>query len=151
MYCRKPPKSVLAECFHGKTLRKQIGWITEGPTVIKHKNLYYLIYSANDFRNKDYAVGYATSTSPMGPWKKYAGSPIISREKLKQNGTGHGDLFTDKAGNYKYVMHTHHSATKVSPRSTGIIDVKFAKGDEADVLQADESTFKLLFTGAETK
>jgi len=125
--------------------------VTEGPTVIKHKNLYYLIYSANDFRNKDYAVGYATSTSPMGPWKKYAGSPIISREKLKQNGTGHGDLFTDKAGNYKYVMHTHHSATKVSPRSTGIIDVKFAKGDEADVLQADESTFKLLFTGAETK
>nr|WP_232325337.1 family 43 glycosylhydrolase [Pedobacter panaciterrae] len=127
--------------------------VTEGPTVIKHKNLYYLIYSSNDFRNKDYAVGYATSTSPLGPWKKYAGSPIISREKLKFNGTGHGDLFTDKAGNYKYVMHTHHSPAKVSPRSTGIIDVKFAKenGSEADVLEADESTFKLLFNSNETK
>ncbi len=30
--------------------------VAEGPTVLKHKNLYYLIYSANDFRNKDYAV-----------------------------------------------------------------------------------------------
>jgi len=27
--------------------------VAEGPTVIKHKDLYYLIYSANDFRNPD--------------------------------------------------------------------------------------------------
>ena len=133
---------------------EKTGWpVTEGPTVIKHKNLYYLIYSANDFRNKDYAVGYATSTSPTGPWKKYEGSPIISRQKLKYNGTGHGDLFTDKAGNYKYVMHTHNSDTKVAPRLTGIIDVKFASknGSEADVLEADDSTFKLIFTGTDAK
>lgn len=140
------------ECISGELPwenTEKSGWaVTEGPTVIKHKNLYYLIYSANDFRNKDYAVGYATSNSPLGPWKKYAGSPIISREKLKHNGTGHGDLFKDKSGKYKYVMHIHHSSTKVSPRSTGLIDIKFVKGNngEADVLKADESTFKLLFT-----
>jgi len=145
------------ECINGELPwenTEKTDWpVTEGPTVIKHKNLYYLIYSANDFRNKDYAVGYATSTSPLGPWKKYAGSPIISREKLKFNGTGHGDLFTDKAGNYKYVMHTHHSATTVSPRSTGIIDVKFAKenGSETDVLETDDSSFKLLFSGTDAK
>ncbi|RZM22756.1 MAG: hypothetical protein EOO88_28415, partial [Pedobacter sp.] len=79
--------------------------VTEGPTVIRHKDLYYLIYSANDFRNKDYAVGYATSDSPLGPWKKFEGSPIISREKFHFNGSGHGDLFKDKSGNYQYVLH----------------------------------------------
>jgi hypothetical protein len=122
--------------------------VTEGPTVIKHQSLYYLIYSANDFRSKDYAVGYATAPSPIGPWTKYSGNPIISREKLKYNGTGHGDLFKNKSGNYRYVMHTHHSSSKVSPRSTGLIDVKFIKKDnkEEEVLKADEMSFKLLYS-----
>lgn len=122
--------------------------VTEGPTVIKRNNLYYLIYSANDFRSKDYAVGYATASSPIGPWRKYTGNPIISRERLKYNGTGHGDLFKDKSGNYRYVMHTHHSSSKVSPRSTGLIDVEFIKKDnrEEEVLTADEMSFKLLYS-----
>jgi GH43 family beta-xylosidase len=123
--------------------------VTEGPTVIKHNDLYYMIYSANDFRSKDYAVGYATSKSPMGPWKKYTGNPIISREKLKHNGTGHGDLFKDKSGNYRYVMHTHHSPSKVSPRSTGLIDIAFTKKDQADdVLTTDGASFKLLYAAS---
>ncbi|WP_083257221.1 glycoside hydrolase family 43 protein [Arcticibacter eurypsychrophilus] len=119
--------------------------VTEGPTVLRHKDLYYLIYSANDFRNKDYAVGYATSKSPMGPWKKYSGNPIISRSTIHYNGTGHGDLFKDHSGNYRYVMHTHNSAEKVSPRSTGIINMKFIKnGNNEDVLVADKLSFKHL-------
>ncbi len=89
--------------------------VAEGPTVIKHKNLYYLIYSANDFRNKDYAVGYATSTSPTGPWKKYAGNPIISRQLVGQNGSGHGDVLTDAQGNLLYVLHVHYSDKRSHP------------------------------------
>ncbi|HMI05830.1 MAG TPA: glycoside hydrolase family 43 protein [Pedobacter sp.] len=138
------------ECINGTLAwenTEKTEWpVTEGPTVIKHDGLYYLIYSANDFRSKDYAVGYATARSPVGPWKKYSGGPIISREKLKYNGTGHGDLFKDKSGNYRYVMHTHYSSSKVSPRSTGLIDVKFIKKDkEEEVLTADETSFKLLY------
>jgi xylan 1,4-beta-xylosidase len=41
--------------------------VTEGPTVMKHKHNYYLFYSANDFRNVDYAVGYAVAPTPYGP------------------------------------------------------------------------------------
>jgi GH43 family beta-xylosidase len=122
------------------------GWpVTEGPTVVKHNNLYYLIYSANDFRSKDYAVGYATSNAPTGPWKKYAGNPIISRSKLGMNGSGHGDLFVDKSGKLKYVLHVHNSQDKVSPRATGLIDIKFEKVNGADdILIADSLSFKLL-------
>jgi xylan 1,4-beta-xylosidase len=80
--------------------------VAEGPTVLKHKNIYYLIYSSNDFRNKDYAVGYATSNSPIGPWKKYTGNPIISRQTVGHNGSGHGDVFADKRGLLYYVVHT---------------------------------------------
>ncbi|MHA4894937.1 family 43 glycosylhydrolase [Pedobacter sp. PWIIR3] len=119
--------------------------VTEGPTIIKHKSLYYLIYSANDFRNKDYAVGYATSASPYGPWKKYSGNPIVSRANVGFNGTGHGDLYVDLSGNMQYVMHVHHSDVKVSPRVAGNVGLKFVKkGDEPDVLTADAAGFKLL-------
>lgn len=53
--------------------------VAEGPFVLKHKGLYYLTYSCNHTRCKDYAVGYATSLSPTGPFKKYENNPILKR------------------------------------------------------------------------
>ena len=107
---------------------EKVAWtVTEGPTVIKKDNLYYLIYSANDFRNKDYAVGYATAATPYGPWKK-SYTPFISSQLLKFPGTGHGDIFYDKKGNMYYVFHTHFSETEVSPRKTAMIPVVLKNG-----------------------
>ncbi len=119
--------------------------VAEGPTVLKHNNTYYLIYSSNDFRNKDYAVGYATSSTPTGPWKKYTGNPIISRHTVGQNGAGHGDVFHDKAGKMFYVLHTHRSEERVAPRATAVVALKWRKvKDGEDVLEADEKTFRWL-------
>ncbi|SDZ81915.1 family 43 glycosylhydrolase [Pedobacter hartonius] len=121
--------------------------VTEGPTVVKEGNYYFMIYSANDFRSNDYAVGYAISPSPAGPWTKYEGNPIISKKNLKYNGTGHGDLFKDISGNYQYVMHTHFSNNQVSPRKTGLIHMKFTSRPGAPaILTADSSSFQLLST-----
>ena len=119
--------------------------VTEGPTVFKKGEYYYLMYSANDFRNIDYAVGYATSLTPKGPWTKFEGSPIISRKNLKHNGTGHGDLFKDKNGVYNYVMHTHNSDTQVSPRKTGIVKISMTdKKGKPLVISADSSSFHFI-------
>lgn len=62
-----------------KTLKQCIsaedGWetvrdrVAEGPSILKRNGMYYLIYSANHYQSQDYAVGYATATSPLGPWK----------------------------------------------------------------------------------
>jgi xylan 1,4-beta-xylosidase len=122
------------------------GWpVAEGPTVIKHKNLYYLIYTANDFRNPDYAVGYATSNSPLGPWKKWSGNPILSKKNIGVNGTGHGDLF--RAGkDLWYVFHTHNTAEKVGPRKTALVKVNFVKTKgESDRLQIDPASFGFIY------
>lgn len=119
--------------------------VAEGPTVLLHKKTYYLIYSSNDFRNKDYAVGYATSSSPTGPWKKYTGNPVINRQMVGHNGSGHGDVLYDKAGKMRYVLHTHRSENRVSPRPTAIIDIRFRPGsDGIDILEADAKTFRWL-------
>ena len=96
--------------------------VTEGPTVIKRGDEYVMFYSANDFRNPDYAVGIATASSPFGPWHKRP-APIIHRSNIGRNGTGHGDLFTDKDGNLCYVFHVHNTDEEVSPRRTMIVNL----------------------------
>ena len=81
--------------------------------------------------SKDYAVGYAVARSPMGPWTKYEGNPIIHRSIVGENGSGHGDLFQLWDGQLAYVYHVHHSDTQVSPRLTRIVPLKLtpnAKG-----------------------
>jgi beta-xylosidase len=120
--------------------------VTEGPTVLKHKGFYYLIYSANDFRNPDYAVGYATSKSPLGPWKKYKGNPVLSKKTTGENGTGHGDVVTDgNKGGMFYVFHTHQSNTVVGRRKTALARMAFtADGAGIDKLEVDGAGFRFL-------
>jgi len=98
--------------------------IMEGPTVIRLKDKYYLFYSANHFMNIDYAVGYAVSDSPYGPWIKQKDSPILHRSIVGENGTGHGDIFEGLDGQLYYVYHIHFSHNQVSPRRTRIVPLK---------------------------
>ena len=106
--------------------------VTEGPTVLYHNGYYYIFYSANDFRNVDYAVGYATSTSPIGPWAKSKDSPLISRSLTGLNGTGHGDVFQDKNGHFYYVFHAHNGPQRVGPRKTFLIGFAFTQNKNAE-------------------
>ena len=101
--------------------------IMEGPTVIKLDGKYYLFYSANHFQSPDYAVGYAIADTPLGPWEKNPDNPIIHRSIVKENGSGHGDIFKDDQGNYRYVYHVHNSDSKVSPRRTRIVSLNLDK------------------------
>lgn len=103
--------------------------IMEGPTVIKLDGTYYLFYSANHFMSRDYAVGYATAKSPTGPWVKNADNPIIHRSVVGENGSGHGDIFTGKDGELRYVYHVHHSDSVVSPRRTRIVTLRLEQNE----------------------
>lgn len=102
------------------------GKVVEGPTVLKHKETYYLIYSANHFKSDDYAVGYATAPTPFGPWTRSENSPIIHRSIVKGfDGTGHGDFFYDQNQTLRYVFHAHASKQQVHPRQTLIVEAEF--------------------------
>jgi xylan 1,4-beta-xylosidase len=117
--------------------------VAEGPTVTKIDNLYYLFYSANDFRNTDYAVGYATSASPFGPFTKSDQNPILSKRNTQQNGSGHGDLLVLKDGTIYYVLHTHNSLGRVSPRKTAIIQLTIT-GENPKKIGVVTNTFHYL-------
>ena len=76
------------------------GWMwNEGASVIKVGEFYYMTYSGNPFWSFDYAVGLAVSTSPIGPFEKYAKNPVLrgcSEQKI--SGTGHNSIFTSHDG-----------------------------------------------------
>lgn len=112
--------------------------VAEGPSILTKDGLYYLVYSANDFRNIDYAVGYAVSRHPLGPWEKYSGNPILTRNDIGVNGTGHGDFLKDDKGNLFYVFHTHQSDKDVGPRKTAIIGANFSAENK---LVMDKNSF----------
>ena len=108
------------------------GKVAEGPSILKRDGLYYLLYSANDFRSQDYAVGYATSDSPFGPLKKNSKNPLLHRvDELV--GTGHGAPFADKDGNLRYIFHAHKSQTEVNQRNSYIVDMSLSGKDQVSI------------------
>lgn len=88
---------------------KKMYW-NEGPFMVKHKGTYYLMYSANCFCNETYALGYATSKSPMGPFVKYSGNPILSNFSMRGDisGTGHHSVTKSPDGKEWIVMYHSH-------------------------------------------
>lgn len=84
----------------------------EGPYVVKHDSLYYLMYSANYFASADYAIGCATAASPRGPWIKYANNPLLEKNlAIGVSGPGHHSVTTSPDDSEWFVVyHTHIDA-----------------------------------------
>ena len=64
------------------------GHVTEGPFMLKHNGVYYLMFSGTGADSPNYGIGYATAKSPLGPFEKYPGNPIVHRGG-KVLGPGH--------------------------------------------------------------
>ena len=81
---------------------------TEGSFLFKHNNLYYMMYSANHFAGKYYAVGYATSKNPLGPYKKASNNPVLEKNTERNGdvtGTGHNSVLFGRNGKMYCVYH----------------------------------------------
>lgn len=63
----------------------------EAPYMLKHNNVYYLMYSWGKTWDKTYQVRYATGNTPFGPWEEGLVRPIlVSNEKGDRiTSTGH--------------------------------------------------------------
>ncbi len=87
---------------------------TEGSYIFKHSDLYYMMYSANHFAGENYAVGYAISTHPLGPFKKSSNNPILEKNTRKGGdvtGTGHNSVLFTKDGKMLCVYHGRTTKT----------------------------------------
>lgn len=101
-----------------RTKKEPVARVAEGPFMLKSNDLYYLFYSANHFKSQDYAVGYAVSASPFGPFRKYENNPVLAGDGKNIFGTGHHSFFKANSGQMYIVYHSHKSGKSVQPRTT---------------------------------
>ncbi|MEI7634366.1 MAG: family 43 glycosylhydrolase [bacterium] len=100
------------------------GW-NEGPFVFKHNGVYYMTYSGDVYSNPGYSVGYATATSPFGPWKKYSGNPILKKNAFV-SGPGHNSIVRSPDGSELFIVyHTHQQASGGDDRQLAIDRLAF--------------------------
>ncbi len=78
--------------------------ITEAPWMMKHNGTYYLLYSGGGADTRYYAIGYATSKSPLGPFRKYKGNPIME-EGNGVFGPGHCSVVKTPDGRFWMIYH----------------------------------------------
>ncbi len=87
---------------------------TEGSFIFNHKGTYYMMYSANHFGGEHYAVGYATSTEPLGPFTKSSTNPVLEKNTGKGgevSGTGHNSVLFLPNGKMLCVYHGRTTRT----------------------------------------
>jgi len=97
-----------------EVLRPTVEWeqrrgrITEGPWMLKHDGIYYLMYSGSGADGPEYAIGYATSDSPMGPFTKYENNPIV-KQGNGVYGPGHNCVIEGLNGDLWMIYHQQNS------------------------------------------
>ena len=104
---------------------------TEGSVTFKKDNLYYIMYSANYFGGSHYAVGYATGTSPLGPFKKAANNPVLQKNTAKGGtvtGTGHNSITYSPDGKEMFCVYHGRTAATGDERVVFIDRMKVANG-----------------------
>ena len=85
---------------------------TEGSFIFRHGDTYYMMYSANHYGGEHYAVGYATSHDPLGPFVKSSDNPVLQKNIASGGdvtGTGHNSVTTAPDG--KTMLCVYHGRT----------------------------------------
>lgn len=118
------------------------GAVTEGAEILKHKGTYYLTYSGSHFESPEYAMGYATSDSPLGPWKKYEFNPAM-KSTAYAHGTAHHCFTESPDGKEIFIVyHRHHTLNATEPRALSIDRVRFVPDPDGgpDILEVHGPT-----------
>ena len=88
----------------------------EGAFVFNRKGVYYLSWSEHDTRDPRYSVAYATAKSPLGPYKKAEGGPIL-QQKGEIKAAGHHSI-VQVPGSDKWAVAYHRFLV---PRPNGVL------------------------------
>ncbi|MBI4928436.1 MAG: family 43 glycosylhydrolase, partial [Anaerolineae bacterium] len=81
----------------------------EGPFMLKHAGKYYLMYSANFYASREYAVGYAVADSPIGPFVKAAHNPVLASPSADISGPGHNSVTLAPDGKTLIIVYHIHT------------------------------------------
>ena len=110
------------------------GW-TEGPTIFKRHNRYYMTYTGNHVLNNAYRINYATSDHPTKEYVVNNKNPILIDTKGKTVGLGHNSIVRGPDLDTDYmVYHNYEGPGVVGPLRHMDIDRMAWNGSELTVL-----------------
>ena len=117
------------------------GRTSEGPFMLKRDGIYYLTYSGSHYTGHSYCVCYATSDSPMGPFTKYAGNPILIGDGKISFGAGHHCFVPlpgkEGADEFAIVYHVHKDKYNLHPRRICVDLARFRETENGVILECD--------------
>lgn len=87
-----------------RNFRTWHGAVVEAPAVWRVGDTYVMTYSANDYGSEAYAIGWASSSSPAGPWEDRSIDPLLAW-KGEVAGPGGQQIFVDDAGQMWLAYH----------------------------------------------
>ena len=109
--------------------------VVECGYIVRHGDLYYLLYSGGNY-NSTYGTGYATATSPLGPYTKYEKNPILVSND-QAFGVGAATVFPSPDGSEHFIAYLRNfSPTVTRPLCTCVDRIKFVPAPDggADIL-----------------
>jgi beta-xylosidase len=93
--------------------------VVEAPTMFHHDGKYLLFYSAGDYADSSYAVGYATCIGPAGPCAKSPFNPVLRSggdASTRLIGPGHQSLI--QAGSQTWIAYHAWEVTSAGTRGS---------------------------------
>lgn len=103
---------------------------TEGASMIKHNNKYYLQYSTPGTEYRSYCDGVYVADAPLGPFRLLENNPFSYRPGGFATGAGHSGTFKDLYGNYWHITTSTISVKHKFERRLSLYPV-FFKDDNA--------------------
>ena len=98
---------------------------TEAPYVLRHSNKYIMFYSSPGYDMPEYSVAYGIADTPLGPYIKPYGAPVLTRSQLV-SGPGHNGCTVSPDGTEMFIVyHTHQQLSGGDPRQIAIDRVRF--------------------------
>jgi beta-xylosidase len=118
----------------------------EGPAMELHNGTYYLFYSGGNWQGA-YGMGYATASSPTGPFTKNPGNPILA-QTASVIGPGGGDRLVTGPHNGAWLVYAARAKPSPAPRTLRIDPLSWAPpaspgGPEVPVVHGPTSTPQL--------
>lgn len=112
-----------------------MNWWTEGPSVIKRDDIYYMTYTGNHVKSTGYRVNYSTSVeSPITGYKEGVNSPILINTSEDFNALGHSSSVLGPDLDSYYITYHNLVGEKGFPLRKLNIDRLVFNGEKMSVL-----------------
>ncbi|MBE6679331.1 MAG: hypothetical protein E7598_02270 [Ruminococcaceae bacterium] len=110
--------------------------VVECGLIVKHGGLYYLLFAGGNY-NSTYGVGYAVSTSPLGPYTKYKHNPVFIGT-AQSFGVGAASVFPSSDGSEYFIIYLRNfSYYQTNPLQTCMDRFRFVRDPRggADIIE----------------